>query len=149
MGSPDWERQFEIARAGLDPAGVLVGDWVGVGHAHGEPVTATLEVRPVLDGTQLQVRERVGGHEDISFYRFDIATGQLRVVHLMAPALVAEYAVELTGDGLVWVTAPAAPTVVWTYDPLSDAVTSEVFWPDQRVAEVKLRYTRAAPSAAP
>lgn len=143
MGSPDWERQFELARAGLAPAGVLVGDWVGVGHAHGEPVTATLQVRPVLDGTQLQVLEQVGAHQDISFYRFDVATGQLRVVHLMAPALVAEYAVELTGDGLVWVTAPTAPTVVWTYDPLGGAVTSEVYWPDQRVAEVKLRYTRA------
>jgi len=147
MGSPDWERQFEIARAGLGPAAVLVGDWVGVGHAHGEPVTATLQVRPVLDGTQLQVLEQVGEHQDISFYRFDVATGQLRVVHLMAPALVAEYAVELTGDGLVWVTAPAAPTVVWTYDPLAGSVTSEVYWPDQRVAEVKLRYTRSPPQA--
>lgn len=139
---PDWEQQGRLSRAGLAPALVLVGDWVGDGHAHGEPVVATLTVRAVLGGTQIEVWERVGEHEDVCFYRFDAATGQLRVLHLMAPALVAEYPVEASVDGLVWVTPPSTPAVVWSYDPLGDALVSEVYWPDQRVAEVRIRYGR-------
>ena len=137
-----WERQFEVARAGLGPALALLGQWSGEGHAHGEPVTATLSVRAVLEGTQIEVIERVGEHSDLCFYRFDAGTGQLRVLHLMAPALVAEYPVDTTPTGLVWVTPPKVPAVVWSYDPLSDVLTSEVYWPDQRLAEVGVRYRR-------
>lgn len=140
--SEDWERQFVVARSGLAPALVLVGGWSGEGIAHGEPVTAALDVRAVLQGTSIEVQERVGDHEDVCYYRFDASTGQLRVLHLMAPAIVNEYAVEPSLDGLVWVTPPSAPAVVWSYDPLGDVLTSEVYWPDQRSPEVRIRYRR-------
>jgi len=135
-----------VARAGIAPAMALIGDWVGVGQAHGEPITATLKVRSVLSDTQVEVWERVGegpdAHEDVCFYRFDVASGQIRVLHLMAPALVAEYAVEVAPDGLVWVTPPKTPAVLWTMQGVE--LVSEVIWPDQRVAEVTLRYRRLA-----
>lgn len=134
------------AQSGIAPALALVGDWVGAGQAHGEPITATLKVRSVLSDTQVEVWERVGegdeAHEDVCFYRFDVASGQIRVLHLMAPALVTEYAVEVVPDGLVWVTPPKSPAVLWTLRGAE--LVSEVIWPDQRVAEVKLRYRRLA-----
>ena len=147
----DWGQRLELARQGLAPALSWVGDWVGEGQAHGEPVTATLSVRAVLDGTQLEVWERVTPtsaepHEDVCFYRYDVGTAQIRVVHLMAPALVAEYGVELAvgADGtaqVVWITPANAPAVVWS--DAGNALISEVYWPDQRVAEVRVTYRRA------
>jgi hypothetical protein len=134
------------AQSGIAPAMVLIGDWIGTGQAHGEPITATLKVRSVLSDTQVEVWERVGvgddAHEDVCFYRFDAGSGQIRVLHLMSPAAVAEYAVEVAADGLVWVTPPKSPAVLWTLQGAE--LVSEVIWPDQRVAEVKLRYRRLA-----
>ena len=97
----DWDARVRLAQNGLAPALVLVGEWEGVGLAHGEPITASLAVRLVLGATQIEVWEQVGAHEDVCFYRFDVATGQLRVLHLMEPALVAEYPVEISSEGIV------------------------------------------------
>lgn len=142
----DWEARFAQARAGVAPALALVGDWQGEGHAHGDPIRATLRVRSVLADTQIEVWERVGegadAHEDVCFYRYDPDRAELRVLHLMAPAEVAEHAVEPTGSGFVWVTPPSAPAVVWTLQGAE--LVTEVVWPDQRVAEVRIVYRRVA-----
>ena len=53
----DWDTTLATCRAQLAPALMLAGDWVGEGHAHGEPVTGTLRVRPILDGTAGEVGE--------------------------------------------------------------------------------------------
>jgi hypothetical protein len=134
-----WDAQLALMRARLAPALLLVGEWVGEGHAHGEPVTARLRVRPILGDTVLEVWEKVGEHEDLSLYRFDPADNQLKVLHLMEGA-TAEHPVELTPDGLVWVTPPQEPAVVWSR--VGADVLSEVVWPGQRVAEVQVRYRR-------
>lgn len=139
-----WEARLATARDRLAPALLLAGEWVGQGHAHGEPVTARLRVRPILDGTALEVWEQVGGYEDLCVYRYDADSKQLEVVHLM-PGALAVHPVELTLDGLVWVTPPSQPTVVWTSRGTvggTPVVDSEVLWPGQRIAEVKLTYRR-------
>ena len=141
-GTVEWGRvdgQLALSRARLAPALLLVGEWVGEGHAHGEPVVATMRVRLILGDTVLEVWERVGDHEDLSLYRYDPADQQRQVLHLMAGAL-AEHPVELTPDGLVWVTPPHEPAVVWSIAGAD--VVSEVVLPGQRVAEVRLRYRR-------
>lgn len=141
MSEPDaWEARVALCRERLAPALLLAGDWIGEGQAHGEPVTASLRVRPILGATALEVWERVGDHEDLSIYRFDPDTGQLEVIHLMEGVL-AQHPVELTPDGLEWITPPGQPGVMWTLR--GDTVVSEVVWPRQRVAEVTVRYRRA------
>ncbi|MDP2312699.1 MAG: hypothetical protein Q8P41_07325 [Pseudomonadota bacterium] len=136
-----WEARLALARERLAPALLLAGEWVGDGQAHGEPITAKLRVRPILDGTALEVWEQVGDdHEDLSIYRYDPDSGQLEVIHFMAGSLN-QHPVELTPDGLVWVTPPSQPAVVWTNR--GAFVESEVVWPGQRIAEVKLTYRRA------
>jgi hypothetical protein len=137
----EWEKRVARVKGELAPALALVGDWVGEGHAHGEPIAATLRVRPILDGSVLEVWERVADHEDLSLYRFDVETGQLRVLHLMAGAVVAEHPVELTPQGLVWVTPPKEPAVEWSLE--GETLRCDVMWPGQRVAEVSVRYRRA------
>lgn len=137
--SDAWDDRLAACRARLAPALALEGTWHGEGHAHGEPVTARLSVRPILGGTALEVWERVGDHEDLSLYRFDVDVNQLEVLHLMEGVL-AQHPVELTPDGLVWVTPPSQPAVVWSLR--GDTVISEVIWPGQRVAEVQIRYRR-------
>ncbi len=145
----DWDRARALAQSGLAPALALVGRWEGDGIAHGEAVRGVLTVRAVLDATHIEVWERLeplvaGGsvvaHEDVCFYRYDVASAQIRVLHLMAPAVVTEYAVEASMDGLVWVTPPNAPSVVWNLR--GEALESEVYWPDQRVPEVRIAYRR-------
>lgn len=135
-----WEARRSVARAGLAPALLLLGEWAGEGLAHGEPVQATLRVRAVLDGTQIEVWERVGEHEDVCYYRFDVGTGQIRVLHLMAPAMVAEYAVEVALGAIEWVTPPNVPGVVCSAD--GDGLLTEVWWPDAKAPEVRIRYRR-------
>lgn len=136
----DWENTLAACRDQLAPALFLAGDWVGEGHAHGEPVTATLRVRPILDATAVEVWETVGGHTDLSIYRFDPDAGHLEVLHLM-PGALARHPVEASAEGLEWVTGPSAPSVLWTLR--GDTLTSEVIWPRQRIAEVLVRYRRA------
>ena len=140
MSEDAWDLRLALARERLAPAMLLVGEWVGAGHAHGEPVTARLRVRPILDGTALEVWEAVGAHEDLCIYRFDADNGQLEVTHFL-PGVVSQHPVELTADGLVWVTPPGQPAVVWTMR--GAVVVSEVVWPGQRIAEVQLTYRRA------
>ena len=135
-----WEERLAACRARLAPALALVGDWLGEGQAHGEPVTAALRVRAILDGTALEVWERVADHEDLCVYRWDPDTAQLEVVHFYAGAL-APHPVEETPDGLHWVTPPGQPGVVWSVRGAN--VVSEVIWPGQRVAEVRVTYRRA------
>lgn len=136
-----WETRLLRTREMLDPVRFLGGDWIGEGQAHGEPITATMAVRSVLGDTMIEVRETVGEHTDVAYYRFDVDTGQHRVLHLMAGAMVEDHAVELLPDGFVWVTPPTTPAVEWRLD--GEGLRCDVVWPGQRVAEVSVRYRRA------
>ena len=140
MTTDPWDLRLAVCRQRLAPALALAGDWVGEGQAHGDPVTASLRVRPILGGTALEVWERVGDHEDLCVYRWDADISQLEVVHFMEGSL-AQHPVELTPDGMVWVTAPGQPGVVWSLQGAT--AVSEVIWPGQRVAEVRIVYRRA------
>lgn len=142
MNAEAWARRVERARRGLDPVRVLLGRWVGEGQAHGEPVTATLEVTERLDGTYVEVVETVGDHADASVYRYDPDAGQLLVLHLLPGAVVHEHPVEVYIEGLTWVTPPGQPSVLLTLK--GTVLHSEVVWPGQRVAEVELWYRREA-----
>ena len=137
----DWEAQVARARAEVAPARLLEGSWVGRGLAHGEPVSATLEVRAILDGTVVEARERVGEHEDLCLYRWDAETRQLRVLHVQPGAVVDDHPVEvLPPAALVWVTGPLAPAVEWTFD--GQTLRSAVTWPGAAAPEVLLAYRR-------
>lgn len=140
MTEEEWARRLLLTRAELAPALVLVGDWEGAGQAHGEPITASLRVRPILDGSVIEVWERVGDHEDLSLYRWDPEHKQLRVLHVMAGALITEHPVEPTPMGIVWITPPSDPAVEWTLE--GDTLRCDVVWPGQRIAEVSVRYRR-------
>lgn len=137
-----WERWARQARRGLEPARALLGRWTGRGRAHGEPVTASLVAREILDGSMVEVWERVGDHEDLSLYRFDPSQGQLVVLHCSPGAVVAEHLVEATIEGLAWVTGPDQPAVVLTLR--GPTLHGEVVWPGQRVAEVEIHYRKEA-----
>jgi hypothetical protein len=143
----DWEAHLAQARAAVAPARLLEGTWHGEGHAHGEPVTATLIVRAILDGTVVEARERVGDHEDLSLYRWDADTQQLRVLNVAPGARMEDHPVELLPPAsLLWVTGPMAPAVEWSFDGMN--LRSAVTWPGARAPEVALVYRRdLAPEA--
>ena len=96
-----WEARCALARAGVAPAAALAGRWIGAGTAHGEPVEARLEVRLLLDGSVVEACERVADHDDLSLYRYDVDTAQLRVLHVQAGGLFEDHPVELVLGGLL------------------------------------------------
>lgn len=140
MKPEDWARRLDRVQRGIDPVRLLVGRWTGRGQAHGSPVSATLEVREILDGSMIEALETVDGERDLSIYRYDPDTRQVVVLHLLPGALVHEHPVEVYIEGLNWVTPPDQPSVVLTLK--GDSLHSEVIWPGQRVAEVELWYRR-------
>jgi hypothetical protein len=142
MTDEEWDAKCARVRAEIAPVAVVEGRWIGRGQAHGEPLRGELRIRRVLGDSMVEVWERVGDHEDLCFYRYDVDTKQLRVLHLMDGAVVAEHPIETTSDGLVWVTPPDQPAVEWRFDGTD--LRCDVVWPGRRVAEVSMRYTRAA-----
>lgn len=137
-----WEAQVARALAEIAPACMLEGEWVGEGLAHGEPVTATLSVRAILDGSVVEARERMGDHEDLCLYRWDAESQQLRVLHVQPGAVFDDHPVEIALPAtLVWVTPPRAPAVEWSFD--GARITSTVTWPGAAAPEVLVRYRRA------
>ena len=138
--SPDpWERRLSLMRGALGPMAAFIGSWEGQGEAHGVPVHSRLEVRPILEGTLMEVLEQTGDHTDICFYRWEPDSGGYVVLHLM-PGQVAEHVVEPTGDGFVWITGPSAPAVEWRQT--AEGLRQEVVWPDSPEPEVWVAYTR-------
>ena len=138
-----WELRLRMQRAALAPVLVLAGRWRGRGEAHGEPVVSELVIRPVLDGTMIEARERTGDHEDICFYRWEVERQQIWVLHLM-PGAAREYPVEQTADGLIWVTPPEEPAVEWSVR--GAGLRQEVIWPEAGAGagqpEVWIEYAR-------
>lgn len=136
-----WEKRLQIARDALSPFTPLLGRWLGEGETHGAPTRGEIEVRSVLEGTTIEVRERSGDYEDISFYRWDHESAQLRVLHL-SPGQLEDHPVEVLPDGLVWVTGPTAPAVEWRLE--GEGFSCYVIWPKTRHVEVVMRYQKPA-----
>lgn len=138
-----WELRLRLQRAALAPVAAISGRWQGRGQAHGEPVTSALSIRPVLDGTMIEVRERTGegegAHEDICYYRWEIERQEIRVLHLL-PGAIREYPVEQTPEGLIWVTPPEEPAVEWAVRGAT--LRQEVVWPEAGAPEVWIDYHR-------
>jgi hypothetical protein len=141
VSADPWEERLAATRAGVAPAAMLAGRWIGEGTAHGEPVRARLSVRLLLDGSVVEARERVGDHEDLCLYRYDVDTAQLRVLHVQPGALFEDHPVEGVPGGLVWVTGPLTPTVEWTTDGVT--VACAVTFPGASEPDVRVRYRRA------
>ncbi len=132
-----WAAKLQHARQALQPFTPLLGRWEGEGEAHGEPQSGTLDVRLVLDDTSIEVRECSGDYEDRCFYRWEPESASLRVLHL-APGQLEDHPVELTGEGLVWVTGPDAPAVEWRIE--GPELVCFVIWPKTRHIEIQMRY---------
>ncbi len=136
----EWQSRVErtVREAGAFQA--FVGEWTGEGVAHGEPTSARMMARPLLDGSFVEVRELGDDHEDRCFYRFEIEDGSLRVMHLLPGATVREYPVELTPEGLVWVTSPLEPSVEWRF--FADRLECDVLWPGASEPDVRMVWRR-------
>ncbi len=140
MDAHDWEGRLTRTRAEAGAFAPFLGEWSGVGTAHGEPTSGELSGAAILDGSFVEVRERSPDHEDRCLYRFDPEDGSLRVTHLFAGASVREYAVEQTERGLVWVTPPLEPAVEWFF--AEHELVCEVTWPGAPLPEVRITWTR-------
>lgn len=105
------------ARLGLEPLLRLVGEWEGQGMDAGGAVRARSTGSLLLDGTYLQLHDRLldeGGsvyYADVTLYRFDPVEENLRVIHLAGQGHRHEYPVLRSAEGLRWVTGPEGPRV--------------------------------------
>ena len=131
------------AASALALARTLAGEWVGTGHAHGRPVTARLEVRVTLGGSVVELREWMGGYEDLSLYRLDPETRELRVLHVQEGGLIDDHPVEAAGTGLAWITGPRAPHVEWSL--VGEGLRCAVTFPGFAAPEIEILYARAVP----
>ena len=115
MSEDSWNTQGLRAKAGIEPLRFLLGEWCGVGVCHGVQVTGRLSAAALLDGSWLQVSERLidesGAevHEDLSMYRFDVESDSLQAVQLFEHGSMLSSLVELCDDGFRWITGPGAP----------------------------------------
>ncbi len=141
MAELEWEPRLERTRAEAQAFAPFLGRWTGSGHAHGEKSTGELVGEAILDGSHIEVRERVDGHEDRCLYRFEVDDMSLRVMHIFAGGTVREYPVERTPSGLVWITPPSEPSVEWHFG--SDQLRCEVRWPGADQPDVTMSWTRA------
>lgn len=129
------------AASALALARTFAGDWVGTGLAHGRPVTARLEVRVTLGGSFVELREWMDGYEDLSLYRQDPETRELRVLHVQEGGVIDDHPVEAAGRGLAWITGPRAPHVEWSL--VEEGLRCAVTFPGFAAPEIEIVYTRA------
>ena len=138
MNSDPWKQRLSLMRGALAPLAPFLGEWVGEGKAHGESVQSLLRVRPILEGTMIEIQEVTGDYTDLCFYRWEPESGFL-VLHLMA-GQGREYPVEPTGTGFVWVTGMQEPAVEWIQQ--GEEIRQEVLWPEAEAPEVFVQYRR-------
>ncbi len=92
-----WDARARASIDGLAPLRFLVGRFEGQGQDHGAPIRAEAEGLLRLDGSWLELRERLREpdgtllYEDFALYRFDPVDGQLRVMHFSARAWLSRY----------------------------------------------------------
>ncbi len=134
----------ELLDAGtaLALARTLAGDWVGSGQAHGRPVEARLQVRVILGGSFVELREWMDGYEDLSLYRQDPETRELRVLHVQEGGVLDDHPVEAAGMTLAWITGPRAPHVEWSV--VGEGLRCAVTFPGFSAPEIEVLYRREA-----
>ena len=123
MSDDSLDPQDETEHAGLDPILFLLGEWVGRGVSHGEPVQGRVVVRPLMDGSWLEATEiwindsGIAIHTDVSFYRFDSQNDCIEVIQLSEQAHRIIRTVELQPQGFRWITGPGSPQLrFWSMD---------------------------------
>jgi hypothetical protein len=141
-----WHARARVCRDGLHPLAFLVGSFEGRGLDHGEPVLARAEGRLRLDGSWLELHDRLFDpqgqplYEDFALYRFDPAEGGLRVLHFLERSWHSQYPVHLVDDALHWTTGVGGPRVVLS--PTPTGWRSEVTMPEDTEPSVVLEYRR-------
>ena len=145
----DWTSRARSTREGIAPLRFLIGDFEGRGTDSGQPIHARASGRLLLDGSWLELRERLLApdgtpiHEDFALYRFDPVEEGLRVMHFMERAWHAQYPVHLEAPGRVrWTTGVGGPQVTIAATDLG--WSSQVRLPDQAEPTVVLAYRRTS-----
>ncbi len=140
-----WDARARASIDGLAPLRFLVGRFEGQGQDHGAPIRAEAEGLLRLDGSWLELRERLREpdgtllYEDFALYRFDPVDGQLRVMHFSARAWLSRYPARVDTEGaLHWTTGVGGPKVV--LEPAEGGWRSRVTLPDEKEPAVVLQY---------
>lgn len=142
-----WEERGKLARLGISVLDFMIGSWKGTGKSFDAHITATLVVRPILDGTWLEATETLFDangqidHQDTSMYRFDPDNSRLEVLHLMGHATFARHPIEPVGDALHWITGPGAPRLA--IQPRGGGLRTEVQFPGEPAPAVTIDYKPA------
>jgi len=142
-----WQARTRQSLDGITPVGFLVGDFEGQGTDSGQPVLAEATGRLLLDGSWIELRERLLSpegellYEDFALYRFDPAEEGLRVMHFMERAWHNQYPVHIDPEGaLHWTTGVGGPRVV--IRATAEGWGSTVTLPDETPPTVVLDYRR-------
>jgi hypothetical protein len=147
-----WQARDQRCRDALEPLGFLVGRFEGRGLDSGEPVRCEAVGELRLDGSWLELRERLLDpegdllYEDFALYRFDPTEDGLRVLHFMGRAWHSQYPVHLEERGaLRWTTGVGGPGV--RLEATEQGWRSQVTLPDEQEPTVVLEYRRVGADA--
>jgi hypothetical protein len=142
-----WQARTDSCRERLRPIGFLLGRFEGRGTDSGQPVLAQATGALLLDGSWLELRERLLSpegellYEDFALYRYDPSEEGLRVLHFMERAWHSQYPVHLDELGnLHWTTGVGGPRVL--IQPAEAGWSSRVTLPDEEQPTVVLDYLR-------
>lgn len=142
-----WQARTRACIDRLQPIGFLVGRFEGHGSDSGQPVVAQAAGRLLLDGSWLELQERLLSpegellYEDFALYRYDPSEGGLRVLHFMERAWHTQYPVHIDAEGaLNWTTGVGGPRV--RLAPTEAGWGSRVTLPDEDQPTVRLDYSR-------
>ncbi len=142
-----WQARARLCRDRLAPLRFLVGRFKGHGTDSGQPVHAEAEGLLRLDGSWLELRERLLSpegellYEDFALYRYDPVEEGLRVLHFMERSWHSQYPVHVVEqDALHWTTGVGGPRV--HIRATTDGWASRVTLPDEDAPTVVLNYQR-------
>ena len=147
MAEMDWDAQGTKALAGLEPLHFLLGQWSGTGMCHGEVVQGEVVASGILDGSWIQVKERLvidaGSevHADVTFYRFDVEGDSLQALQLFEHGHMMVQPVEVVEGGFRWVTGPGGPQLVFLHG--KNSISYSVNLPGEEAAAVEMTYRRS------